>query len=127
MKILFPQISPETTSGMLSDLVTRFIPRKSPTTTVPGSPISAARVVKIEDPKGDTEFFGLVELVSEDDGRLFLAIANELSKRGNFTVAREFKGRGPDNPLFPPEVDRRRPNLKLEVVIDADHERADVA
>lgn len=126
MKILFPHIPPSTTPEVLCDLVTRFTPRKSRRTDTQETPVPAARVIRIQDAEGRAEYFGLVEPVSEDDGRCFLAIAGELSRRSEFVVAREFKARGPKNPFFSPEDDRRRPDLKLEVLTDPAPERVTV-
>lgn len=120
MKILFPHIPPSTTSRVLCDLVTRFTARKSRKSDRQTSRIASAQVIKIQDAEGSPEYFGLIEPVSDDDGRYFLAIANELSRRHGFVVAREFRERGPKNPFISPEADWRRPDLKIEVVADND-------
>jgi len=116
MKILFPHIPPSTTSEALADLVTRFTPGRARATDRNQTRIKSARVIKIREPEGPPRYFGLVEPVSESEGLLFLIIANELSRRGGFLVAREFEERGPKNPFFTAENDWRRSDLIVEEV-----------
>lgn len=126
MKILFPHIPPTTTNRVLCDLVTRLTSRRSRSTDGRQSRIASAKVIRIQDSAGSSEYFGLIEPVSEDDGRYFLAIANQLGRRHGFVVAREFRERGPKNPFIPSEADGRRPGLKVEVVADNHSERIPV-
>ena len=120
MKILFPHLPPSTTSQVLADLVMRFTPRKSRSTNAQETSINFAKVIRIKDSEGTSEYFGLVEPTSEDDARCFLAIANELSRHNDFVVARELKKRGPRNPFFSAKDDWRRSDLKFELVTDLD-------
>ena len=83
-------------------------------------------MIRIQDAEGSSEYFGLIEPASEDDGRYFLAIANQLGRRHGFVVAREFREGGPKHPFIPSEDDGRSPGRKVEAVADNDGKRIPV-
>ena len=116
MKIMIPRLPADTTREEMSRLASGLLAKRFHLPFTERPVVVASRVVRTQDGQGVVEHHGILEVTPDRAGRWLIKRLAGQQVHGKRILAREFVARGPDDPGFEGESNRRRPNLKVDTL-----------
>ncbi len=120
MKIMIPRLPAEATREELAHLASGLLAKRFHLPFAERPALAASRVVRTRDGEGVVEHHGILEVTPDRAARWLIKRLAGQQVHGKRILAREFVDRGPDDPGFEGENDRRRPSLKVDTLMSTE-------
>jgi len=116
---MIPRLPATVTRNELAHLASETLGKRLHLPFTERAAVTACRIVKTEDGRGIAEHHGIVEVTPDRAGRWLIKRLTGKEFEGKRILARQFVDRGPDDPGFEGENDRRRPGLKVNTLMSS--------